>query len=163
MQHVTNLQLSSLKLTCLLVPADHIARCIVNGKIICVSFYLSTIRIERSQQVTLPKIKSRDNRTKAKRDSLVMTLLGQVYITLLLPCGEERRDNPAREGREIIARNLKKRGWSLGNVSAIDSNRRTIWIADAHRDDGKRSNHTVVSPESDARVAPAAPAGAHHV
>jgi hypothetical protein len=26
----------------------------------------------------------------------------------------------------------------LGWVSAVDSNRRTIWIADAHRDDGKR-------------------------
>jgi hypothetical protein len=34
--------------------------------------------------------------------------------------------------------NLKKAGWSLGYVSAIDSNGRTIWIADAHRDDGKR-------------------------
>ena len=32
---------------------------------------------------------------------------------------------------EIIARNLKKAGWSLGYVSAIDSNGRTIWIADA--------------------------------
>jgi hypothetical protein len=40
--------------------------------------------------------------------------------------------------REIIARNLKKRGWGLGYVSAIDSEGRTIWIADAHRDDGKR-------------------------
>jgi hypothetical protein len=39
---------------------------------------------------------------------------------------------------EIIADNLKKAGWSLGYVSAIDSNGRTIWIADAHRDDGKR-------------------------
>jgi hypothetical protein len=27
---------------------------------------------------------------------------------------------------------------SLGYVSAIDSNGRTIWIVDAHRDDGKR-------------------------
>jgi hypothetical protein len=26
----------------------------------------------------------------------------------------------------------------LGWVSAIDSNGRTIWIVDAHRDDGKR-------------------------
>jgi hypothetical protein len=26
----------------------------------------------------------------------------------------------------------------LGYVSAVDSNGRTIWIADAHRDDGKR-------------------------
>jgi hypothetical protein len=39
---------------------------------------------------------------------------------------------------EIIADNLKKAGWSLGWVSAIDSNGRTIWIADAHRGDGKR-------------------------
>jgi hypothetical protein len=39
---------------------------------------------------------------------------------------------------EIIARNFKKRGWSLGYVSTVDSQGRTIWIADAHRGDGKR-------------------------
>jgi hypothetical protein len=39
---------------------------------------------------------------------------------------------------EIIADKLKKRGWSLGYVSAIDSCGRTISVADAHRDDGKR-------------------------
>jgi hypothetical protein len=39
---------------------------------------------------------------------------------------------------EIIADNLSKAGWSLGWVSAIDSEGRTIWIADAHRDDCKR-------------------------
>ena len=39
---------------------------------------------------------------------------------------------------EIIADNLSKPGWSWGCVSAIDSNGRTIWISDAHRDDGKR-------------------------
>jgi hypothetical protein len=39
---------------------------------------------------------------------------------------------------EIIADNLKKAGWSYGYVSAIDSRGRTIWIADAHRGDGKR-------------------------
>jgi hypothetical protein len=39
---------------------------------------------------------------------------------------------------EIIADNLKKAGWSLGWVSAVDSQGRTIWIVDAHRDDGKR-------------------------
>jgi hypothetical protein len=38
---------------------------------------------------------------------------------------------------EIIADNLSKAGWSWGCVSAIDSNGRTIFIADAHRDDGK--------------------------
>jgi len=39
---------------------------------------------------------------------------------------------------EIIADNLKKARWRLGWVSALDSQGRTIWIADAHRDDGKR-------------------------
>jgi hypothetical protein len=38
---------------------------------------------------------------------------------------------------EIIADNLKKAGWSYGYVSAVDSQGRTIWIVDAHRD-GKR-------------------------
>jgi len=39
---------------------------------------------------------------------------------------------------ELIGDNLSKAGWSRGCVSAIDSVGRTIWIADAHRDDGKR-------------------------
>jgi hypothetical protein len=39
---------------------------------------------------------------------------------------------------EIIADNLSKAGWSWGCVSAIDASGRTISIADAHRDDGKR-------------------------
>jgi hypothetical protein len=45
---------------------------------------------------------------------------------------------PTMKYWEIIADNLSKAGWSWGCVSAIDSNGRTIWIADAHRDDGKR-------------------------
>ncbi len=39
---------------------------------------------------------------------------------------------------EIIADNLGKTGWSWGYVSTVDSQGRTIWIADAHRDDGQR-------------------------
>jgi hypothetical protein len=39
---------------------------------------------------------------------------------------------------EIIADNLSKAAWGWGYVSAVDSEGRTIWIADAHRDDGKR-------------------------
>jgi hypothetical protein len=39
---------------------------------------------------------------------------------------------------EIIADNLSKAGWSWGCVATVDSRGRTIWIADAHRDDGKR-------------------------
>jgi len=36
------------------------------------------------------------------------------------------------------ADNLHKAGFSLGWVSALDRGGRTIWIADAHRGDGKR-------------------------
>ena len=39
---------------------------------------------------------------------------------------------------EIIADNLSKAGWSWGCVSAVSCEGRTIWIADAHRDDGRR-------------------------
>jgi hypothetical protein len=40
--------------------------------------------------------------------------------------------------REIIANRLKKAGWSWGCVSTVDSSGRTIFVADAHRGDGKR-------------------------
>ena len=36
---------------------------------------------------------------------------------------------------EIIADNLKKCGWSLGYVSALDCTGRIIFVADAHRDE----------------------------
>ena len=40
---------------------------------------------------------------------------------------------------EIIADNLRERGWSLGWISAVDSEGRTIWIVgNAHRGDGQR-------------------------
>ena len=39
---------------------------------------------------------------------------------------------------EIIADNLSKARWSYGYISALNRKGRTIWIADAHRDDGKR-------------------------
>jgi hypothetical protein len=40
---------------------------------------------------------------------------------------------------EIIANpRLNEAGRSLGCVSALDSEGRTIWIVDAHRDDGDR-------------------------
>jgi hypothetical protein len=39
---------------------------------------------------------------------------------------------------EIIADRLTKAGWSLGWVSAVDSQGQTVWIVDAHRGDGRR-------------------------
>jgi hypothetical protein len=55
----------------------------------------------------------------------------------LLCEGKTRRTHRVKYW-EIIADNLKKAGWSWGCVSAIDSNGRTIFLADAHRDEGRR-------------------------
>jgi hypothetical protein len=38
---------------------------------------------------------------------------------------------------EIIADNLSKAGWSWGCVATVDACGRTMFVADAHRDDGK--------------------------
>jgi hypothetical protein len=40
--------------------------------------------------------------------------------------------------RETIADNLSKAGWSWGCVATVDREGRTLWIVDAHRDNGKR-------------------------
>ena len=55
-----------------------------------------------------------------------------------LLCGEQKLRSQRVKYREIIVDNLSKAGWSWGCVSALDSSGRTIWIADAHRDDGRR-------------------------
>jgi hypothetical protein len=36
------------------------------------------------------------------------------------------------KGWEVVADNLKKAGWSLGWVSVVDVEGRTIWIVDVH-------------------------------
>jgi hypothetical protein len=63
-------------------------------------------------------------------------VIASVHITLSLPCGAQKEQNPAHvKDGEVIADNLSKAG--LGCVSAIDSNGEPIWIADAHHGDGK--------------------------
>jgi hypothetical protein len=58
------------------------------------------------------------------------------------PCARTGRKKPQNRINvkywEIIADKLSKSGWSLGWVSAVDFEGRTIWIVDAHRDNGKR-------------------------
>jgi hypothetical protein len=55
-------------------------------------------------------------------------------------CLEKRKAGRIRSVKywEIIAHDLKAAGWSYRYVSALDPEGRTIWIVDAHRDDGKR-------------------------
>ncbi|PYK21359.1 MAG: hypothetical protein DME56_04950 [Verrucomicrobia bacterium] len=52
--------------------------------------------------------------------------------------GNRPKDSACVKYWEIIADNLSKAGWSLGWVSAVDSDGRTIWIVDAHCGDGQR-------------------------
>jgi hypothetical protein len=65
-------------------------------------------------------------------------------LSLLQPLRETRWDVRCLQNDkcvkywESIADKLSKAGWSLGWVSAVDSEGRTIWIVDAHRDDGQR-------------------------
>ena len=63
--------------------------------------------------------------------------MSPIYIALSLLRGVQKKQNAGREVLGNNPHNLKKRGWSLGYVSAVDSEGRTIWIADAHCD-GKR-------------------------
>jgi hypothetical protein len=39
---------------------------------------------------------------------------------------------------ELVADKLSKAGWSWGCVATVDAFGRTIFVADAHRGDGKR-------------------------
>ena len=39
---------------------------------------------------------------------------------------------------ELLADKLSKAGWTWGCVATVDAHGRTIFVADAHRDDGKR-------------------------
>jgi hypothetical protein len=57
---------------------------------------------------------------------------------LALPCREQKGQNLPVQCWELVADKLSKAGWSLGWVSALDSEGRTIWIVDAHRENGKR-------------------------
>jgi hypothetical protein len=60
-----------------------------------------------------------------------------------LGMSDRNRDNllvgeSRKHVQEIIADKLSKAGWSWGCVATVDSRGRTVFVADAHRDNGKR-------------------------
>jgi hypothetical protein len=55
-----------------------------------------------------------------------------------LRCREQKGQNLPVKYWELVADKLSKAGWSWGYVSAVDREGRTVWIVDAHRDNGKR-------------------------
>jgi len=74
---------------------------------------------------------------KRDREGKVQTVrYDAVNAMLLNEFLKEHRE--VQELWEIIADNLSEAGWSLGCVSAVDSEGRTIWITGAHCGDGNR-------------------------
>ena len=76
-----------------------------------------------------------------------MVFVGIVDVMLPdhLPSGNQKRFLGATVARDwacyqlrLIADNLSKAGWRWSCMSAVDRQGQTIFIADAHRDDGKR-------------------------
>jgi hypothetical protein len=61
-----------------------------------------------------------------------------IWFFIALGAQKEAKLCGVKRSWEIIADNLSKAGWSWGCVSAIDFTERTIFVADAHRGDGKR-------------------------
>jgi hypothetical protein len=57
--------------------------------------------------------------------------IAPVHIILSLRCGEQKGQNLPVKYWELVANKLSKAGWSLGWVSAVDSEGRTLWIVDA--------------------------------
>jgi hypothetical protein len=58
-----------------------------------------------------------------------------------LLAGAKSKPSIAPSGREVIWKSLRttcKAGWSWGCVATVDSNGQKIFVADAHRDNGKR-------------------------
>ena len=58
-------------------------------------------------------------------------------LEILLLCKKENRDHSPNLRRAPNPQSFQD-GWSWSWFSAIDSNRQTIWIAEAHRGCGKR-------------------------
>jgi len=72
--------------------------------------------------------------TRARLFEIALVFVRLDHVAAFIVTAHNRRVKEL----EIIADRLSKTGWSLGWVSALDCEGRTIWIVDAHRDDGKR-------------------------
>ena len=85
----------------------------------------------------MPMLTNRKFVERRYRLQIGCDLTHSILLYLKLVCFPARSPLPSRYW-ETIADKLSKAGWSWGCVSAIDSEGRTIWIADANRDDGRR-------------------------
>ena len=81
---------------------------------------LGAVTEEMSARLTMSRLRTRGNRLCARA------------FQITFPACIVNAHNRRVKLWEIIADNLSKAGFTCGCVSAIDSNGRTIWIADAH-------------------------------
>jgi len=65
-------------------------------------------------------------------------IAGTISVRGFATCLTRTRARGEGRGNRSSLTISAKPGWSWGCVLAVDSNGRTIWIADAHRGDGKR-------------------------
>jgi hypothetical protein len=86
---------------------------------------------------TVPGLGPAPRRSALRKNRCLARAEKTVKLTQAVLAKEEPRLAPMKYW-EIIVDNLSKAGWSWSCVSAVDSNGRTIWIADAHRDHRKR-------------------------
>src|SRR5438552_6050693 len=75
----------------------------------------------------------KDARQQNADRTLHLRLVWPIGLVQSLAIGENKK-----KYWEIIADNLSKAGWTWGCISGVNSNGRTIFVADAHRGDGKR-------------------------
>ena len=94
----------------------------------------SKVAFSSSTAARFPPIK-----LKGSFGDISAAIAARSHFILSLLCGEQKRHNPINvKFWEVIADNLSKAGWSWGCVATVDSNGQTIFVANAHRDNGKR-------------------------
>jgi hypothetical protein len=63
--------------------------------------------------------------------------MGKFRVKYVTPNRFLSRTVPSDREWQHIAKNLEKAGWTWGCTERVDSNGKTIFVADAHRSDGK--------------------------
>lgn len=67
-----------------------------------------------------------------------LVVMPPVYHFVILLWSAKPAESRGMKYWELIADNLSKAGWSWGCVATMDREGQTIFVADAHRDDGNR-------------------------
>src|SRR6266496_313681 len=100
--------------------------------------FLKEHRKVEEQQATITELKS--TRAQQQKDFQATVAHQQKQIEAL-SAGLQKVSaqlETSKPAPQLVNNNLSKAGWSWGYVSAVNAGGRTIFVADAHRDGGKR-------------------------